>query len=475
MSPYGGLVPVLKKVKEHGIPQLINSHLGKKVKQSKYSHADIFINWIIIALCHGRSINHIDKIRDKIPFMKKLRVASHDTIGRGMKRLAGEVHVVKTTSRDYKHKKRIMEVDNNLLLNQMLVKITKRMGAIKVGPKYVLDFDATFIPTMCRGAVRKYKKNGKLDYTKIGFSPMICMIGDLPVYMSNRNGDAGSRFQIYECLENCLKTLDEEGIRIGRVISDSAGYNKKAIAMMNSRGIKFNMRFPHKDNMGNFDKLLSECDAWRTTEIKTSNLIWDCEIADIDYVMSKNFYESIPEQKCRVVAIRIPTQKTRRKGESKETLRRRAQYKKQLRELRKKKILKEPAKPFEDKHWKKIGDYEYKFYITNDFEKGSEDIVLEYNKRGGAERKFHFMKEDYSWELPPFSKMNENTVFLIASSIANNIQKSTLILFQKGLPMLNRQSQLVNYFTHFIVASCLYLGSGQYIFSPGKIVYENLM
>lgn len=475
MSPYGGLVPVLKKVKEHGIPQLINSHLGKKVKQSRYSHADIFINWIIVALCNGRSINHIDKVRDKLPFMKRLRVASHDTIGRGMKRLAGEVKIVKTISRDKKHKKRIMEVDDNITLNEMLVKITKRMGAIKKGPKYTLDFDATFIPTMCRGAVRKYKPNGKLDYTKIGFSPMVCMIGDLPVYISNRNGDAGSRFQIYECLENCLNILDQEGVRIGRVISDSAGYNKKAIAMMNSRGIKFNMRFPHKNNMESFDKLLTKCNTWKTTEIKTSNLIWDCEIADIDYVMSKNFYENVPEQKCRVVAIRIPTQRTRRKGQSKEALRNRALYKRHLRELRKNKVLKEPAKPFEDKHWKKIGGYEYKFFITNDFEKGSEDIVIEYNKRGGAERKFHFMKEDYGWEIPPFSNMNENTVFLIASSIANNIQKSTLIMFQKELPMLNRRSQLVNYFKYFIIVSCAYLGSGQYKFSPDKIVYENLM
>jgi len=313
----------------------------------------------------------------------------------------------------------------------MLVKITKRMGAIKEGPKYTLDYDATFIPTMCRGAVRKYRKNGKLDYTKIGFSPMVCMIGDLPVYISNRNGDAGSRFQIYECLENCLNILDAQNIRIGRVISDSAGYNKKAMAMLNMRGIKFNMRFPHKDNMGNFDKLLTQCNSWRVTEIKTSNLIWNCEIADIDYTMSKGFYENVPEQKYRVVAIRIPTQKTRRKGETKEAIRNRALYKKRLRELRRKKILKEPAKPFEDKHWKVIGDYEYKFFITNDFEKGSEDVVLEYNKRGSAERKFHFMKEDFGWELPPFSKMNENTVFYTYSHVRLIKYRLTFVLWRQ--------------------------------------------
>ncbi len=474
-STYGGVVPVLKKVKQRGIPQLIISFLGKRVKQSKYSHADIFINWLVVSLCGGRRVLHIEKYRKKLPFIRKIKFASHDTIGRGMKRLATEITIITTISREKRRKKRTMEVNEHFQLNRLLVAITKRMGAIKEGPKYTMDYDATFIPTQCRGAVRKYKRNGKLDYNKIGFSPMVCLINDFPIFISNRNGDAGSRFQIFECLENCLNILDEQKISIGRVISDSAGYNKKAMAMLNNRGIKFNMRFPHKDNMDNFDQQLITCKTWRQTEIVTANNTWYCEIADIDYTMSKGFYDKGPKQNYRVVAIRIPYGKKKRELEKQGLLPNRKIRRKVLNELRKKKLLKEPAKAFQDKHWKKIGDYEYKFFVTNDFEKSSEEIVIEYNKRGTSEQKFHFMKEDYGWELPPFSKMNENTVFLIASSIANNIIKSSLIMFLKEVPMLNRQSGLQNFVAYFVIASCTYKGGGLYEFDVGDIDYVKLM
>jgi hypothetical protein len=53
VSPYGGIVPIFKKIKEYGLPQLIRSCLGKRVKQSKYSYEDIIISWVLTSLCGG--------------------------------------------------------------------------------------------------------------------------------------------------------------------------------------------------------------------------------------------------------------------------------------------------------------------------------------------------------------------------------------------------------------------------------------
>ena len=82
-------------------------------------------------------------------------------------------------------------------------------------------------------------------------------------------------------------------------------------------------------------------------------------------------------------------------------------------------------------NWKEIDGYYYKFFITNYFKKSSEELIIEYNKRGNSERKFSFIKNDFGWRLPPFMHMNENTVFMIASALANNVFRGMVVLFRK--------------------------------------------
>lgn len=473
ISPHGGAVPILKKIKEFGIPQVIRACLGKRVAQSIFGYEDILIAWVLTSLCGGTRLDHITKMKKKLSIIPGLKLPSHDTLGRGMKKLATETLTACNISSKKTIKVTHADYNDNIPMNQMLVKATKRAGALKEGPSYTLDVDATFISTECRGAIRRLDENGKIDYAKIGFNPMVCLIGDLPVFISMRNGNAAASFQIKQCLQNCLTLLEESKIKVGRVISDAAGYNKDTFEMLDARGIKFNVRFPFTKKMETFKSQLKKCDNWRKTEIETANFFWDCEIADIPYKMFDLPVERRVSKTWRVVAMRIPTDQTLQ-SINKEEWERKNLVKDELNRLSNKKALKELGKSYTDVHWKEIDGYVYKFFITNDEDKTSEEIVLEYNKRGNAERKFSFMKNDFGWNLPPFMNMNENAVFMIVAALANNVFRAMVMTFKKEIPELRLNARLSEFQFIFIDVACEYINN-TFIFYNTDMPYEKIM
>ncbi|MFL5762932.1 MAG: transposase [Bacteroidia bacterium] len=471
ITPYGGAVPILRKIKEFGIPQVIRGCLGKRKEQSRYEYEDIFIAWILTTLCGGTRLDHITKLKKKLSIIPGLKLPSHDTLGRVMKQLAtdsGSRGIVNKRSKA-NLKINTSVYNDNLAMNRMLVKATKRIGALQEGRAYTLDIDATFIATQCRGAESKHKKHGKH-----GFVPMVCLIGSLPVYISLRKGDSGARFMLLEALNTCLDLLAESNIKVSRVVSDAAGYSRVVTEMLEKRGIKFVMRFPVSGPMAGFKKNLLNAD-WRKAEIKTANDVWDCEIADVNYQMYYPKYKAQETMPLRVVAMRFPTGKTIIENESLDDRIQMNRMREKMHVLEKTKRLKQPGKKYTEIHWKRIGGYTYKFYVTNDFKKSSEEIIYEYNKRGDAERKFSYMKNDFAWRLPPFMWMNENNVFLIVASLANNIFVGMLRLLKKKIPNhINLKSRLKNFQFTFINVACVYVDR-RYLFFDSDIDYQEVM
>ncbi|MCW3077434.1 MAG: hypothetical protein JWO32_2043 [Bacteroidetes bacterium] len=474
ISPHGGVVPILKKIKEYGIPQVIRSTLGTRKKQSKYGYDDIFISWVLTALCGGTRLDHITKFKKSLNIIPDLKIPSHDTLGRVMKKLATEVKTEKNISSDKEAVIRFTDYDDNYDLNRMLVKATKSAGALNEGPSYTLDIDATFIPTECRGAIRKKERSGNSDYARVGFNPMVCLIGDLPVYISMRNGDAGARFRLLHCIQDCLTILNESNIKVGLIVSDAAGYNKETFEMLESKGIKFLVRFPFQNKWKDFRKKLVEWKDWRESEINTANFNWKCEVADIPYKMHDIPAERRLSPTWRLVVMRIPTKETLNKL-NKSEYDRRVLVDKKLKKLSDKKLLKDQGKSYTDANCKEIEGYEYKFFITNDHVKSTEELITAYNKRGNAERKFSFMKNDFAWRLPPFMNMNENTVFIIAAALANNIFRGMVISLKEHVPTLRLNARLGDFQAQFINVSCEYIRNGFYKFYNTDIAFEKIM
>ena len=64
--------------------------------------------------------------------------------------------------------------------------------------------------------------------------------------------------------------------------------------------------------------------------------------------------------------------------------------------------------------------YVYRCILTNDWDNSEKTIIEYYNKRGASERNFDFLNNDFGWAHLPFSFLNENTVFMIATAILKN-------------------------------------------------------
>ncbi|HKC67628.1 MAG TPA: transposase, partial [Bacteroidia bacterium] len=438
------------------------STLGVRKKQSKYGYDDVFIAWVLTALCGGTRLDHITKLKKKLNIIPRLKLPSHDTLGRVMKSLATEIKI----KENIKGRGATLGIHKNYYcdnteLNRMLIKATKRAGALKENCAYTIHIDATFIETNCVTAHR-----GKDDVH--GFYPMICLINDLPVYISMRNGDSNAEFELKECLENCLNLLAEEKINVNKVISDSAGYKKDLTDLLHERGSKFYINMPVNISYKAMFKQIDDCDNWKNIELETANYIRECEVGEIRYKMHDS------ENENRIIIAREYNKSTKRKLVSKEEKERLDIIENKMKLLKEKKLLKSKNRAYKQGDWKAYKQYKIKLIITNDLKTAPEEIIMAYNKRGGAERKFDFMKNDFGWEYPPFMKMNQNAVFMFAAALANNIFRGMVILFKKKIPELRLNARLSDFQFVFIDVSCAIV-NGVYEFYNTDIAYEKII
>lgn len=463
ITPYGGIVPILELIKKCKVPQAIRSTLGKRVDWATYEYDDVFIAMILTILCGGKRIDHISKLRKKLDLIPNLKLPSHDTLGRVMKKLATEND--KNESKE-NHRVSYAIINDNLPLNEMLVKTTKQLGLLNTHQPYTLDIDATFVYTKSKEAKRGH--NGSNKTVKIGHSPMVCLIDNLPVYVSLRSGNSSSSLRLKETLDDSITLLNNENIKIGRVRSDGAlGSSTKTMDFLHERGIIFNTRKPFQKHGTTFMKLFNDAE-WSPIRIKTFHYIWDCEITDFPYKM----YDS--EHTYRIIALKAPSRKTRKLQEIPE-----GQFLLDKGLIDKIQTIKlegfDEPKGSNNPHdgWVAHEGYVYKLLITNDFKSSPEQLILEYNKRGGTERNFDHLKNCSAWKIPPFMRLNENTVYLIVAALANNVFRASVKEFKAHVPGLYKNCTLATFKFLFIDVACAYI-RGEFVFYDTDIAFEKI-
>jgi hypothetical protein len=475
----GGIVPILHNIEKCGIPTAIKKALGKRPKQSIYTFDDVLLGWVMTSLCQGKRILNIEKYAKQLKKFPIVKIPSHDTIGRVLKSLATDTVPVPSVSGWGKNMSIHMnEVNENELLIRLLIEISIRSGALRPGVPYTLHIDATFIPTNCRtskkkeGKTKKKPKKKTNDPTnnKYGFNPMICLINNMPVYISMRNGDVNSIFQIKECLERCMNILADYNITVGKVISDGAGYTKELVDMLHSKQTPFNIHMHFNTQFKTLFSQINSYTGWRSTTLETANHFIDCEVGEIPYTMHTSVYQS------RVILARRPTLETIIKTETSDEKTARLSREAKMQKLEKEQKLKPANRGYTLGEWKEYNGYYYKTIITNDWTTSREDLVLEYNSRGNAEKKFDFMKNDFGWRYPPFMRMSENTVFMIVAAMANNIYRGLLLQFSKQIKQLRTNMRFPAFFSVFVDVACWFdPDSNYYEFYDHEIAYEKIL
>ena len=234
VNPFGGLFFVINDLKKQGLSKLIDSHLGKRVKQAKYSYSDIILNWAYCNLCGAERLEDIEKLRDSLD----MQLPSHDALGTVMKSFSTDTENIQNKSKrpgSITHQFNIHKP-----LNRLMVSTALSLGLLNTKKKYTLDYDNTIIEH------QKYDKTTTYKMVK-GYQPGVSFIDKIPVYIEGRNGNSNASYKITETVERSLDILKEQGIKVNKFRSDSAAYTVPMLKLMDERGIDFFIR-PRQTN-----------------------------------------------------------------------------------------------------------------------------------------------------------------------------------------------------------------------------------
>src|SRR5690606_22048981 len=94
--------------------------------------------------------------------------------------------------------------------------------------------------------------------------------------------------------------------------------------------------------------------------------------------------------------------------------------------------------------------YLYSAVLTNDYEKTKNEVAQFYNQRGAIEREFDVLKNDFGWNHLPFSKLEQNTVFLIFTAMCRNLYHYIITLFSKKFKHLKSNFRIKKFIFRFI-------------------------
>src|SRR5690606_14942534 len=76
--------------------------------------------------------------------------------------------------------------------------------------------------------------------------------------------------------------------------------------------------------------------------------------------------------------------------------------------------------------------------------------VYFYNNRGASEKEFEVLKYDFGWNNLPFSKLEENNVYLIITAMCKNIYHYLIRYFSSIVTNLQPNFRLKKFILRFI-------------------------
>lgn len=350
-----GAAVALEMLKRIDFNELVDEHLGKRVKLFGYDYSDIFKSHFITQLSGGSCVEDVQQLREAWKEHPRFKVCSSDTVLRSLSELKVSDSVF-TTESDVTHRFNI-----NTKMNELLLKMSVKTGRLQPGTSYTLDYDNVITECEKYDAAFTYKKTQ-------GYQSGVAIIGNLPIYVEGRNGNSNARFRMKETLENCLSLLKKENLTVNKFRSDSAAYQQDVIELLEGERIAFYVRVISCETLKLQIRNIKE---W--TSIRYNHL--PVELGEMQYAPfgGDNKYRLIVQRKKKTDG-----QTDAFSGD----------------------------------------DYEYYAILTPDTTSTPEEILAFYNHRGNSEKVFDVLKNDFNWNRLPSSFLAENTVYMILSCMS---------------------------------------------------------
>jgi len=358
VSPFAGISFVHNEFVKSGMSQLIDNELGCRVKTVGYMYSDIIKNYVNVFYSGGSCAEDIQTHLGKhLKSIPGNSVPSADTLLRGIKELTVPNNTyISKQGKSY-------DFNVNTKLNRLNLKSLLLTKQLESGTFYDLDYDNQILATEKYDTKLTYK-----HYT--GYFPGVATIGNKIVYIENRDGNANVKFEQENTLSRMFNLMSESDIHINRARMDAGSYSKEIIKVVASNSKLFYIR---ANKSVDLFRQITEIKEWETVEINYKIY----EVASIPFTQ---FFE---EENYRLV------------------------------------IMREKSNDIQIDAF--TGDnFTYRSILTNDRESTEKGVIEYYNQRGGSEKLFDVMNNDFGWNHLPCSFMKENTVYLIIMAMAKN-------------------------------------------------------
>lgn len=397
ITAFAGLNFISQDINTSGILQLIDNELGIKSPLSTYRLSDSIKALWLTFFAGGDCAEDINE-----HLRNTLQSIPHLKVPSADTVLRDLKRLATPTCNEVTTKQVTHQHNLNPRLNILLIKSLIKLKLLSTNQKHDFDYDNQVIPTEKYDAARTYKQ---VD----GYQPGVATIGNHIVYIENRNGNSPARYHQAQTLENAYQTLQKQGINIKRSRMDCASYQKDVIEVVYKYSDLFYIRAQRCDAMA---AQIKQVEHWQTQRIGFK----DYQVASIQY---QPFGE---EKSYRVVISREPQQE---------------------------------GNLFTGDH------FSYRGIITNDTEMSDVEVLQYYNQRGGQEKIFDEMNNDFGWTKMPFSFLNENTVFLTIMAICRSLYLYLLEKYCSKVSFLSANFRLKKFRFRFIQVAGKWIKRGR--------------
>ena len=398
ISPFGGLNFVIEELDRLEIGHLLNQQLPQLANQVKYNWRDLFYSFWSVFFCGGDCAEDLgNNFKRSLSNNPYLNIPSPDRILHRMKHLSSPTIAYNTARGDKEHL-----FSHNDQLNQLNIKMLKRLFTFK-GEGIVLDYDNTMIFTHKADAITTYKHQR-------GYVPGVGFIGSLVVYVENRNGNSDAQTLQQDTLKRMFDLLKAENIKIKAFRADSASYQLSTLDVISSQVKKFYVRTRMSESL---NEAIAKIDNWEQIPIEGKTVFrGDTYFIPFHRVAKREKKEHLLKTYRLVV-----TKEKRRDGQIN--------------------LFTGEA-------------FDYYGIMTNDEKMSNDQIVDFYNQRGAREKEFDVLKNDFGWDKLPFSRLDYNAVYLIATAMCRNLYSHLINFFSKRYKGLSPKFRIKKFIFRFV-------------------------
>lgn len=400
INPFGGINFVFEHFDRIGFADLLQQDFPQLAMQCTYDWKDLIYSLFSIYFCGGDCIEDIGlHLKSKIGGNPFCAIPSPDRILDRLKELGCSSGFWKARKYNTIH-----QFSANPFLCKVNIKLLKKLGVFDED-ELTIDYDNTIIATEKADCKPSYKSG-------LGYNPGIATINiDNILYVENRDGNSGPIAYQHETLKRMFSLLEDQGIdQITNFRADSASYQNEVFKVVN----KYVDNFYISAGSSQISERLKSIDKWEEM-IDNKSVKWL-----VGETVHTPFFKKIkaPEREKYLKTYRLIVKKKLRKDGQIDL------------------YTSEP--------------YEYFGILTNNKEKTAIEVVKFYHQRGAMEKQFDIMKNDFGWQHLPFSKLEQNTVFLILMGMCKNIYQHIIREFSKRIAGLQPNMRIKKFIFRFI-------------------------